>query len=158
MTVLLDPGLGYSDARLKALHRLWQDKTEAHKIEARGALPSRAEFTPLEMRDFLSDLYMVDVAHSGRFRYRLIGTAITQRVGRDVTGKYFDQIYAPEVLENFCASFHWIARHKLPLRSYGTMAFSDQEYLSFEALEVPLASDGVTVDIILGVVAVRSAK
>ncbi len=158
MTVLLDPGLGYSDARLKALHRLWQDKTDAHKIEGRGALPARADFTPPEMRDFLSDLYMVDVARGGRFRFRLIGTAITQRTGRDVTGKYFDQVYAPDALENFAASFHWIARHKLPLRSYGTMNFTDQDYLSFEALEVPLASDGITVDIILGVVAVRPAR
>lgn len=154
MTVLLDPGLGYTDKRLAELHRLWRDKQAL-----RGALPARADFSPAEMRSFITDLYMVDVlpglpgAAAARFRYRLIGTAITARTERDVTGRFFDEIYGADTLENFSASFHWIARHKLPLRSYGTMDFSNKGFLAFEALEVPLASDDSTVDIILGVMA-----
>ncbi len=154
MTVLLDPGLGYTDKRLAGLHRLWLDKQAL-----RGALPGRADFSPIEMRAFITDLYMVDVlpglaaGAAARFRYRLIGTEITARTERDVTGRFFDEVYPAETLENFSASFHWIARHKLPLRSYGTMAFSNKGFLAFEALEVPLASDGEQVDIILGVMA-----
>jgi len=159
MTVLLDPGLGYTDKRLAELHRLWRDKQAL-----RGALPGRADFTPVEMRAFITDLYMVDVlpglvpGAAARFRYRLIGTEITGRTERDVTGRYFDEVYPAETLENFSASFHWITRHKLPLRSYGTMDFSNKGFLAFEALEVPLASNGAEVDIILGVLALPAGQ
>ena len=151
MTVRLDPGLHYSDARLAALHHWWQAKAAV-----RGALPGRADFEPLEMRDLLQDLYMVDVLRlpdALRFRYRLIGTAITQRTGRDVTGRFFEDVYPAGLLADFSASFRWIVTQGQPLRSFGNMEFSGQGYLGFEALEVPLATDGNQIDIILGVLA-----
>lgn len=112
------------------------------------------------MRALLQDLYMVDVLRGPaepRFRYRLIGTAITQRIGRDVTGLFFEDIYPATLLPNFSASFRWIVAEGRPLRSYGNMEFSGQGYLGFEALEVPLAADGSQIDIILGVLALLSA-
>lgn len=156
MSVRLDPGLHYSDARLAALHQWWLTKAAT-----RDALPRRADFEPLDMRALLPDLYMVDVLRQTtalRFRYRLIGTAITQRTGRDVTGRFFEDIYPAELLADFSASFRWIVAEGRPLRSYGDMEFSSQGYLGFEALEVPLATDGNQVDIILGVLALLPAS
>lgn len=155
MTIRLDPGLHYSDARLGTLHQWWLAKSAA-----RGALPARADFEPLAMRELLQDLYMVDVVRGSavlRFRYRLIGTAITERTGRDVTGRFFEEVYPADLLPNFSASFRWIAAEARPLLSHGTMAFTGQGYLGFEALEVPLAADSSQVDIILGVLALLPA-
>jgi CheY-like chemotaxis protein len=56
--------------------------------------PDRADLDPAEIKDVLPHLTIVEVAGSEarpRFRYRLIGTAIVDAVGRDRTGCFADE-------------------------------------------------------------------
>lgn len=157
MPIQLDAALLCRDPRLSALHAWW---LRARAVRG-GALPGRADVDPLAMRGLLPDLYMVDVLRDSAmpvFRYRLIGTAITGRTGRDYTGRRFDEVYPAAALPEFEASFRWVWREARPLRSFGTMEFSGQGYQAFEALEVPLATDGVQIDIILGLFVLLPAE
>ncbi|QDO98922.1 PAS domain-containing protein [Ferrovibrio terrae] len=60
--------------------------------------PGREDIDPLELRFIIGHLILVDIELSPlRFRYRLFGTAIVQRQGFDMTGKYLDQHPWPEL-------------------------------------------------------------
>jgi hypothetical protein len=134
----------FDDPRLGRMLSMWNAK--------RGdrAMPSRADFDPLDLREHLGWIVLVDVeGYPPRFRYRLIGTRIVDLVGRDVTGAYFDEIYAPEVEATATMSYRDILETKTPNRVTARMEHADKGYLTFEAIDLPLSSDGETVDMIL---------
>ena len=68
------------------LHDYWMAKGGAL-----GRIPSRSDIEPLELVEILPNLAIVE-AIEGRWRYRLIGTRIVEFVGRDSTGKFFDEL------------------------------------------------------------------
>src|SRR5688572_4610245 len=54
--------------RIRKLNAYWQDR-------ASGKVPSRAEIDPVDVRELLPNLMMIDVIEDPpRFRYRLVGT------------------------------------------------------------------------------------
>lgn len=153
MTIRLDPALTFQDPRLGRLLDWW-----CEKVASLDRLPGRQHFDPLEMAALLPHLYMADVVAGGaRYRWRLLGTELNALAGRDVTGRHFDEIYAPDIYDNVVASLAAVVRDRQPMRSYGTYAFAARAFVGFEAMEVPLASDGKTVDIILGIAIGMSA-
>lgn len=128
----LDASLQLATPMLKAFLARW-DKA------ARTGPPLRRDFDPLAMRDWLGHLYLADVIGAGqRFRYRLVGTQIVRMLGRDVTGRHFDEIYGVQDYEEFVASFRWIVANRRPMRSHGRVRFAGKEFYDFEAIEVPL--------------------
>src|SRR5579883_2212719 len=62
------------------LYRYWQDK------RGNRAMPSRADLDPVDIPWLLPHLSLVHKV-SGRLYYRLVGTAIVQQHGRDLTGE-----------------------------------------------------------------------
>src|SRR3546814_5625060 len=68
-------------------------------------LPRRAAFDPLSLRTYLGFLLIADTAppagegEQRRFRYRLIGTDLAAISGRDMSGRYFDEIKDPRTEE-----------------------------------------------------------
>jgi hypothetical protein len=63
------------------LYEIWLDKKCAL------GLPLREQFSPMEMKDILPFVYMIDVLDDGAdFRIRLLGTALVQLLGGDYTG------------------------------------------------------------------------
>ena len=93
-----------------------------------GRVPLRSDIDPLEMHEILPNLALCEmVGH--RFRYRLIGTRIVEFVGRDSTGKYFDElefdhkepfwqrryvkVFAGEILHGHDV-MHWVGRDFIP--------------------------------------------
>lgn len=76
------------DPNLAALLRYWELKRGAR------AMPRRRDIDPLDMPPaLLPYLELVELAQ-GRLRYRLIGTAIVDAMGRDATGRFLDQVLA----------------------------------------------------------------
>jgi hypothetical protein len=73
-------------ATIHRLHGYWQSKAGDA-----GALPYRSDIEPLELVDILPHLAIIE-AVDGRWRYRLIGTRIVEFVGRDSTGRFFDEL------------------------------------------------------------------
>jgi hypothetical protein len=78
------------DPNLAALLRYWEMKRGARPM------PRRRDIDPLDMPPaLLPHLELVELAQ-GRLRYRLIGTAIVDAMGRDATGRFLDQVFAGE--------------------------------------------------------------
>jgi hypothetical protein len=57
-------------------------------------MPSRVNIDPLELRDCLGNLCLVEVTDDvpHRFRFRIDGTNLAGMTGFDLTGKFVDQI------------------------------------------------------------------
>ncbi len=138
-------GLEFADERLVDLLRYWQRK--------RGdrLMPQRSDIEPLELGSHLSRLHFIEVEYDPfRLRYRLIGTATTDILGRDMTGRYFDEIYPPHILADAMTAYIWVCENKMPLRLYGNAIYADKSMYNFEDVNLPLSNDGVRVNMILG--------
>ncbi|PJK30086.1 PAS domain-containing protein [Minwuia thermotolerans] len=141
----MDAELRCEDPALFQLLDYWNDKRGGREM------PARADIDPQELRRHLGNLILIDIEHEPtRLRYRLIGTRITGLMGRDSTGKYYDEIYEPELLASIYRSFEWIFANRRPLRTHGEAFYPDRNFYSYETLNLPLSSDGVVIDMVLG--------
>lgn len=64
--------------------------------------PLRSQFDPLDFHELLPRIAVIEVVDGetgSRFRYRLAGTEIAARGGRDPTGKFFEELYEGSYLE-----------------------------------------------------------
>lgn len=146
MGVELDPDWKQQDPRLRRLGAWWEDA-----CAALGHLPGRQHVDPAGWRGLLAHLYMIDVIEDGkRYRWRLIGTAVTELAGRDATGRYMDDLYDVAGYAEATKSYAAVVASRRPLRSFGTLAFTGRDYSGFDSVEVPLAADGARIDLILG--------
>jgi hypothetical protein len=71
------------------LYRYW----EAKRGSGRKA-PSRRDLDPLEIAKLLPNVALVEPEQDG-YRWRLMGTAIADDFGRDLTGRMFGEYVAP---------------------------------------------------------------
>lgn len=141
--VLAQPG----DRSIQALHDYWMGKRGAH------AVPMRQDVDPIELKDHLSSLFMLDVLDGGLdFRYRLVGTTIAEMSGRDVTGAKLSTLYHshPDALAKIAKLFGPVISERRPVFARGTVFWlPERDFRRFEAGYFPLSTDGDAVDIIL---------
>ncbi|PJK29398.1 PAS domain-containing protein [Minwuia thermotolerans] len=121
---------------------------------ARGEreMPARRDLDPTAMPGFLlRHLLLIDVEHAPRLRlrWRLIGTHVTEMMGRDSTGRYWDELYPPEIADILATGPAAAMRTRGPVRTLGVAPAGDRSYLRSENLDMPLSSDGETVDMIM---------
>jgi len=129
------------------LHRLydyWAARCRA------GRLPGRRDIDPLELGFVLGSLLLVDVLRDPlRFRYRLTGTHIedVMRIhGR--TGTMVDEHPDPTFRKAAVARYAEVAQSGRPV-SARRDALIDDRIRSYDLLMLPLAADGITVDMVL---------
>jgi hypothetical protein len=131
--------------RCRAFYEYWLS------ISSPGRLPSRKHISPEDIVPLLPRVWMLDVFRSPlRFRYRLVGTGEVLTLGRDPTGQWLDEAH-PEFLTNRVVSdrYRFMAECGRPTWRHGTARWrQDPLHRTFENCIVPLAVDGVTVDII----------
>lgn len=135
--------------RTAGFHRYWQSKRRG------DLLPARADLDPLEMKEWLPGVVLVDVTRDVgrqppyRLTYRLIGTRATELREREGTGKTVEEGYfgnsLAEVLENYRLV---IEERKIVYDGDRTLSQNGAR-LEAETLLLPLASDGVTVDMVI---------
>lgn len=119
-----------------------------------GRLPGRADIDPADITAILPWIFLVDVERDAvavRFRFRLVGTGVAGWAGRDATGWALDE-------PRYGVQGDLIRRQYLSVVADGRpRAFvqyapwfrhaADRTYCK---LLLPLAADGVQVDMILG--------
>ncbi len=138
------PPKNFDSEPLRKLHALWNRKRDGRPM------PSRGDFDPLELKDDLGWITLVDVEHGPtRFRYRLVGTNVTELMGRDATGSYLDELYPAPVERVATSSFRELVRSGTPNRVLGTMHHAERGFLGFESIDLPLSSDGQSVNMIM---------
>ncbi len=151
--LVLDPDLNNLSPREAELLAYWQ----AHR--GPEGLPGRAAFDPLALRPYLGYLLVADIeppagrGKQRRFRYRLIGTDLAEISGRDMSGRYFDDIYDPIALKEMQYCFGWVVDNRRPARVYGTLRHAGRAFVRFDGLFMPVSTgDAGTANQVIGYV------
>ena len=143
----VDPDLSDNPA-FADLRRYWESKRR------NGAVPLRVDIDPLEMKAHLGSLFIAEALPDGAdFRYRLIGTNLTEMHGRDFTGRTVTEVFdgvAPGMAQSVIAGYRKILRERVVLRVGGRLLWAGKEHVQFDSLHLPLSRDGRAADLILG--------
>lgn len=144
-----DPG--EDDLPLPAL-RLLLAWWRARMPRGGGLPPASTRVDPLELRPALGHLMIMDVAPGAAdFRYRLFGTAIADRSGFDLTGKFVSQVPGPsDAVIWFLATYGAAALEGAPLYTEHT-PWSAMSVTRWFRLILPLAGpDGEVARFVVG--------
>jgi len=121
-------------------------------------LPTRSDFDPTKIPNLLPNIWLIDVVPpTPRFRYRLVGTAIVEARGHDQTGAYLDQEVADFPRSQTCIDLQKVLagtvswRRGLPDKLHRL-----NDIVSLERIFLPLASNGIDVDIVLALTLYQS--
>lgn len=121
-----------------------------------GRLPGRQQIDRTELADQLPHMWMLDVERTPwRFRYRMAGAEFAASIGRTVGQDWYDEL-RPLAWAANRTRLITTARDGMPTWRRGPMPVEDDVYdvngwREVENLMLPLATDGITVDTILGI-------
>lgn len=122
-----------------------------HEKRGTRRFPARADLDPLEMRYALGNIVLFDrIAGTvpARFRYRLIGTAVIERDGYDMTGRVVDELPGTQYRGLILSRLGGLIADPAPLLIRNQTSY-DGRWYDYEVLWLPLAGDGETVDMFL---------
>lgn len=131
------------DARLLRLHRYWAERRGARRF------PSRRDVDPVDFSYLLGNVMLVDVLREPLgFRVRLHGTNLAEQLGFDLTNKVLDY---PSMAQY---RYPLIERCEVVMQTGSPMAVRhkclvDGRVHDYEALWLPLSSDGNNVTMLL---------
>jgi len=130
--------------RLRRLYDYWSEKRGERKA------PARADIDPIDMAFALGNVILVEVLPETppRFRIRLHGTTLAQRVGYDLTGKMLDEMPVPEFRDLSRRSFTKVVNSGEPLHVLADRMVDDRMQ-RYESIIMPLSGDGERVDMLL---------
>jgi hypothetical protein len=128
---------------LRRLYAYWDDRRAGREF------PGRSDIDPLDMSFALGNISLVDVLHEPlRFRYRLHGSLIAERVGIDMTGRFVDEIAEPDRRGFVEENFRTVVVTRQPLARSG-MRVLDQRHWNFDSIILPLGPADGTINMLL---------
>lgn len=136
------------DGRLRELHAYWR---AIHPDERR--LPGRRHFDPIAIPSLLQWIWLVDIHREPlRFKYRLVGTIHVEAAGWDPTGRWLDEAHPDFVHSSAYPQFRACAEDAEICFYRGPPTYViKKDYVLIERFILPLAGDGHTVDMVLGI-------
>lgn len=143
VTYTSDPTLALESDELRLGLESWNG------LRGSRRMPAPKEIDPLRLpRQILPYISLLEVERGPemRFRWRLLGTHVTTMLNRDMTGRYWDEIYDGPTAEKLGRGPLWVIENRLPLRLVGNEFYVNAGYLRSESLNMPLSSDGEQVD------------
>ena len=131
------------DPRLRRLFAYWRAAKRARRM------PARRDLDLLDFPYALGYVMLIDVLPEPlRFRVRLHGTEITERVLYDLTGKPLDEIPDPEYRHYALARCRALVAAAQPLRVEQDRELDGRSH-RYEALWLPLSDDQVRVTMLM---------
>jgi hypothetical protein len=136
----------------RQLHAYWRSKCRE------GRLPGRDDIEPGPVHKLLPRIFLLDVLRTPGserlgFRFRLVGSEFFEINGVELTGLTIEQAFAPERVEAMRSAYTEVVTSRKPLLTLRTSpGVEDRHHILYDRLLLPLASDGGTVDMILGYV------
>lgn len=113
-------------------------------------MPSRPEFNPAAIARYLSIVALVDVFEDPlRFRYRLVGTRITELAGRNATGKWLDEDLYGDKTEDMLWAYKKCVANKKPVAVRELVQFVDKSWVTVDVAMFPLGDADGNINIIL---------
>ena len=140
-----------SDRRWALLLEYWK-----HLAQRLGRLPKRTEVDPLELPvELLPNIFLVDVvsvadASAPRFRFRLLGTAITARE-RVRPGQYLEDYRNERASDDMTRQYLECLERRVSVRRTNlAWDHPTKEFITYHVMLLPLSSNGEEVDALLG--------
>ena len=138
-------GLPISHPELARLFRFWDRKRGGRPM------PALADIAVEELGDLAANLFLVDVVRGAaepRFRYQRVGSALGAIMEQELTGRFVDEM--PLLYRKFALpAYREILRAGRPTYKE-TNLFEGWLVIRYKRLMLPLASDGETIDTVLG--------
>lgn len=130
--------------KIRRIHDYWLTK------RADRLMPRRADIDPLELKDCLGNLCLVEVTGDSppRFRYRLDGSNLALSTGFDMTGKFLDQMPDERYRDFVTAIYLRVLEAKAPVFVANQEDWKGYD-LDVSSVTLPLSNDGTRVDAIL---------
>jgi hypothetical protein len=135
------------DERLQELYSYW---ISIHP--ARGVLPGRQHVDPAAIPRLLPWIWLLDFQRAPlRFKYRLVGTEHVKALGRDATGEWLDEAH-PHYKSSASPLQLAQAVNKAEVGFLRGPAvnYAKKEWMAIERIVLPLARNGIEVDMLLG--------
>lgn len=131
-----------SHPELEALKALW------FEVCGKRAFPSRKDFDLDVMKRWAPHLSIALVTSGPRFQFRLFGTELTEVYGRDLTGRFLDELTPRDLWSVVIQHYREVMRTRQPL--YAPISVSNGRwYTEVSRLLLPLSGNGV-VNFIMG--------
>jgi len=131
-----------SHPELDALKSLWLE------VCGSRALPSRKEFDLHIMKRWASHLSIAVVTPKGRFQFRLFGTELANVYGRDLTGRFLDELTPHDLWSVVLQHYREVVKTKKPLFAPVSVT-NGRWYTEVSRLLLPLSGNG-EVNFIMG--------
>ena len=128
---------------LRALYDYWDGRRSG------GGLPGRQDLDPLDIPALLPHLMLIDVVAPESLRFRLVGTALVGRWGRDTTGLSAEHGYPGGDWEQILSDYRYVIGERRPCLRHNAVSDSQGNRHAHQRLVLPLARDGKSVDMIL---------
>jgi hypothetical protein len=130
---------------LRSLFDYWNKK----RGEQRFILRSQLE--PSEIAPLLPLLFILEVQQKPRrYLIQLMGTEIVTRFGGDYTGRYMDELDLGAIKKQVLAGYDHVVDHVEPHLEFAEFTQRGRGRIQVERLALPMSTDGLTVDLILG--------
>ncbi len=114
-------------------------------------LPARANIDPVDFKRHLPTISLIDVRAEPRdYRLRLAGTGLYSVYGREITGRTLSEVYNTAAVDYWRAELDKVVELRRPGVGVHNFAWRGAGHLSILWLRLPLSSNGVDVDMILG--------
>lgn len=127
-------------AHLKRVRDYWLG------IKGDRATPQQADFALTDLADVIPHMIIIDVVHQPvRLKFRLLGTFVTDLVGRNSTGRWIDEDLYPDNLEEIIWAYRHCAQTGRPLATEGPVDIAERDWTGSEVLMLPLSDNGGTV-------------
>lgn len=116
-----------------------------------GDLPRRSDLDPIEMKDWLANIELLDVINQGEtFRYRIAGGAIEAIFNSRMQGKLLEDVFQGAVLDFKMLMFRRCIEHGTIILSNDNLERKGRSLIKYERLLIPLSQDGKKFDMIFG--------
>lgn len=143
--VTRSPLQAIEDDQLDRLARYWQHK----RVSAR--LPARGDIDPTEFPWLVGRVFLIDVLRKPvDFRFRLFGSELAAWYGVDLTGRVLSALKRPNLEHSLRSDYQGAVDTGEPRYREATLATRLGGSARLHRLVLPLAADGLRVDMILG--------
>jgi len=114
-------------------------------------LPGRGDIKPEDFKRLLPTVSLIDVRRDPMdFRLRLAGTGLYSVYGREITGRALDDVYNSAAADYWRIELSKIVEERRPAVGVHSLSWRGASHMSILWLRLPLATNGVDVDMILG--------
>ncbi len=138
----------FRDPLIARLFGYWNDRRAAR------IGPARSDIDPIDFPWILADVTLVDVVVSDvagapvRFFTRVVGHAIVQRQGFNMTGRWLEDFPEPQFRQIIARSYNSVVRARVPRHGVRDIVL-DGRRRRHEVIILPLSADGERVDMLL---------